>query len=594
VLTTAYQYSVRGWLTNTLVTAPNGLGGTNTMLNLSVSYFLNGNISQISNQNITNPSSTNPTYTNTYSYDWLNRLASASSTSSQIGSLFASEQYQFDNLSRMTTRTIGGTAYNYTYGNTAHVDAPTAYSYGSNTYSYDAAGNQTSGTVKGVSQTRSVDAENRISSVVTGTTTLSFVYDANGKRLMQSVTQGSSTDRTLYVGNLYEETLSKPGHPYIVYYYLGAKMVGERKGNYSSGNGQYRMVSDHLSSTTLTVDTASPPSVVYRAYYKPYGEVAFQSGASITSVGYTGQRLDGDSGLMYYGARYYDPVLSYFVSPDPTTPDAGNLKDYDKYLYVRGNPLRFIDEMGYTPDDHYIFVEGCVSGSSSGVEGAGCGNPDWGEYMTLLQRIYGTWQAEYRRLGEEWTYGSFDDWAGTHVHNVAAVTAGAGADEIGAVVSGLPIGTGVHLFGHSMGGAAVLAYLNRMRTVYENIDRGELYDLRAVRAYSVRVKSAILIDAADTAMPGSGFGDWAASHGIKVLDVDSPYDWVHHPAISGVEHNAGNYCNAYSATCPMEPTAYSDAMYGIWINNPMRRHYHDYTESHVSEEAYHFISNYWK
>jgi RHS repeat-associated protein len=233
----------------------------------------------------------------------------------------------------MTTRTIGGTTYNYTYGDTNHVDAPTKYN--GNSYKYDAVGTQITGTVKSVTQSRLVDAENRISSVVTGTTTLSFVYDGDGKRLIQSVTQGSSTERTLYVGNLYEETLSKPGHPYIVYYYLGAKMVGERKGNYSSGNGQFRIVGDHLGSTTLTVDTASPPAVVYRAYYKPYGEIAFQSGTSITSVGYTGQRLDGGSGSMYYGARYYDPVLSMFVSADPTTPDTKQPMDYDKQLYAR-------------------------------------------------------------------------------------------------------------------------------------------------------------------------------------------------------------------------------------------------------------------
>jgi RHS repeat-associated protein len=153
-----------------------------------------------------------------------------------------------------------------------------------------------------------------------------------------------------------------------VYYYLGTKMVGERKGNYSSGNGQFRIVGDHLGSTTLTVDIAFPPSVVYRAYYKPYGEVAFQSGTSLTSVGYTGQRLDGDSGLMYYGARYYDPVLSYFISSDINVPgvpqltlgfrpnqpasqgkgvESGSSLSINRFSYTLNNPIKYDDPNGH-------------------------------------------------------------------------------------------------------------------------------------------------------------------------------------------------------------------------------------------------------
>ena len=87
------------------------------------------------------------------------------------------------------------------------------------------------------------DAENRISSIMTGTTTLSFVYDGNGKRVVQNVTDASGkaaiTTSTLYVGNLYEEEVSSTQNPkpYTVYYFLGGKMVGMRKANYVAGNG---------------------------------------------------------------------------------------------------------------------------------------------------------------------------------------------------------------------------------------------------------------------------------------------------------------------------------------------------------------------
>jgi RHS repeat-associated protein len=160
-------------------------------------------------------------------------------------------------------------------------------------------------------------------------------------------------------------------------------------------------VGDHLGSTTLVVDTAPPPEVApkvkYREYYKPYGEAlvrynGWADGFTPTGVGFTGQRLDDESGLMYFGARYYDPVLSMFVSADPSVPDAKHAMDYEKYIYVRGNPLRYIDELGYAPEDYYIFAEGCVPGSVSGAAAAGCGHPDWGEYTLLLKSEYAMWQ----------------------------------------------------------------------------------------------------------------------------------------------------------------------------------------------------------
>ena len=318
-LYTNYSYDpLRAWMTSVVVTTTN-----NTFLNMSYSYYSNGDVQQIAQSATAGDINTSPTFTNTFSYDQLDRLSSASSTSSN-GSLFPTESYAFDTLGRMTQRTIGGTQYAYGYTDPSHVDAPTSYSYGSRSYAYNANGNQTSGTVYGTNQTRTFDQEGRVSQIVSGTVTTNFVYDANNTRIIKKTKQGVVTTNTLYVGNLYEEMLagSHGTNPYIVYYSLGGKLVGLRKGNYQSGNGQYRIVVDNLSSATLTVDTSSPPAVKYRQYYKPYGEVAFSAGTNQTSKSYTGQRLDADTGLVYYGARYYDPVLSYFVSPDSVVPNA--------------------------------------------------------------------------------------------------------------------------------------------------------------------------------------------------------------------------------------------------------------------------------
>ncbi len=173
----------------------------------------------------------------------------------------------------------------------------------------------------------------------------------------------NSVTRTLYIGNLYEEDIT-PGHgkAYTSYYWFGGKLVGMRKVEEFSSK-QYRVVGDRQGSTTLLVDTSTAPrpQVVQRTYYKPYGEVAWPAPALLptakvdptkyTSIGYTGQRLEKESGLMNYGGRFYDPVLSYFVSADPVSPDPNAPRSRNRYSYVLNNPPRYTDPSGYRCTD---------------------------------------------------------------------------------------------------------------------------------------------------------------------------------------------------------------------------------------------------
>jgi RHS repeat-associated protein len=171
---------------------------------------------------------------------------------------------------------------------------------------------------------------------------------------------GGTTTVTLYVGSLYEEDISNPNNPsppYTSFYYLGGSsgtVVGMRRANYASGNGQYRIVGDHLGSTTIIVDTSNPPNVVQRQYYKPYGEIALQTygggySSSLTSRGYTGQRLDQASGLMYYGARFYDAVLSNFLTADTIAPAQADPRSRERYAYALNNPIYYLDPSGHDP-----------------------------------------------------------------------------------------------------------------------------------------------------------------------------------------------------------------------------------------------------
>ena len=65
---------------------------------------------------------------------------------------------------------------------------------------------------------------------------------------------------------------------------------------------------------------------------------------------HTNQKADG-TGLYYYNARYYDPSLGQFVSPDTIVPDASRVLAYNRYMYSVGNPLKYNDPTGHVYED---------------------------------------------------------------------------------------------------------------------------------------------------------------------------------------------------------------------------------------------------
>jgi RHS repeat-associated protein len=53
-----------------------------------------------------------------------------------------------------------------------------------------------------------------------------------------------------------------------------------------------------------------------------------------------------DTGLYYYGARYYDPTIGRFISADTIVPSSMNPQALNRYSYVYNNPLKYIDPTG--------------------------------------------------------------------------------------------------------------------------------------------------------------------------------------------------------------------------------------------------------
>ncbi len=214
--------------------------------------------------------------------------------------------------------------------------------------------------IKRDSQTLTWDHENRLASV-SGGATESYLYDADGMRVKKT----SDGVETYYPFPHYEL------HDGVVvkYYFFNGMRVAQRRGSspitYLHGN--------HLGSTVL--ETSVIGVSVNDEKYFAYGEQR-DTGPVNTENQYTDQKRD-DTGLYYYGARYYDPALGTFVSPDSIVPEPTNVFDYNRMMYTRGNPLKFSDPSGNcsAPEagsgfivciDFFIQTEKILSGGGDG------------------------------------------------------------------------------------------------------------------------------------------------------------------------------------------------------------------------------------
>lgn len=83
--------------------------------------------------------------------------------------------------------------------------------------------------------------------------------------------------------------------------------------------------------------------------YASFGQTLTESGSVSNEIGFTGQRNDEGTGLVYMGARYYDPLLSRFISPDTVLPDVYNPQALNRYAYALNNPVNNTDPSGLRP-----------------------------------------------------------------------------------------------------------------------------------------------------------------------------------------------------------------------------------------------------
>ena len=119
----------------------------------------------------------------------------------------------------------------------------------------------------------------------------------------------------------------------IKYYFAANQRIAEN----STKDGVRYYTKDHLGSSTVITDAKGV--LILKTIYAPYGTETSSQGSANVAYKFTDKEQDS-TGLMDFGARYYDPVVGRFISVD-TAKDGENW-----YAYCGNNPLIYFDPDG--------------------------------------------------------------------------------------------------------------------------------------------------------------------------------------------------------------------------------------------------------
>jgi RHS repeat-associated protein len=317
-----------------------------TRYSYSINYAPNGNVLNAGD-------SVNGSWS--YTYDTLNRLISAVSPTTGISMTYdafgnrwqqtatAGSAPQPEVSFNGTTNRIDGTCYDAA-GNVLD-DGPCANPH---RYSYDGEGRLISGNYGAT--TYLYDAEGyRVAKQGGGSTSNVYFYDVAGRKAVETDGSLNVLRTEIYAGNRHLATYQGSGIYYTHTNWLGTEAAR------SDGSG-------NLCETISSL---------------PFGDAQQTSGTCSPSPNFfTGKERDTESGLDYFGARYYTSTMGRWMSPDwASKPEAvpystlDNPQSLNLYGYVLNNPLSHADADGHCCEsDFNSFSDhpGSFTGSSGG------------------------------------------------------------------------------------------------------------------------------------------------------------------------------------------------------------------------------------
>jgi RHS repeat-associated protein len=206
------------------------------------------------------------------------------------------------------------------------------------------------------------DFAERLSHITRGTTKAYYNYDGSGQRIRKIVEKGNIMEERSYLGGFeiwrkhVNGTLDTERETLHIMDDVKRIAVVETK---TVDNGtavdnpapiQRYQLGNNIESAALELDE-SANIISYEEYY-PYGETSYRAGRNASEASqkryrYTGKEKDEESGLYYYGARYYACWLGRWTAADPT----GLVDGLNLYMYCRGSPVGMVDPNGTRVDE---------------------------------------------------------------------------------------------------------------------------------------------------------------------------------------------------------------------------------------------------
>ncbi len=215
-------------------------------------------------------------------------------------------------------------------------------------YTFDANGNMLT---EGSGRSFGWDYGDRMRGFAEGTTTAAYMYDASGNRVKKVVRKSAALKEvTVYIDGGFEYLYTLDGTNTVhdetneVHVMDGRSRVARVKVESGQPDEIKYNLEDHLGNASFTMN--GDGSLILREEYFPFGETSF-GGYLIKRYRFCGKERDEESGLYYYGARYYAPWSCRFVSIDPL---AGKYPFYTPYQYAGNQPVNSVDLDGLEKD----------------------------------------------------------------------------------------------------------------------------------------------------------------------------------------------------------------------------------------------------
>ncbi|WP_437528490.1 DNRLRE domain-containing protein [Sorangium sp. So ce726] len=271
------------------------------------------------------------THTYEYEYDLAGRLTDVY----RDGVLAA--HYDYDPNGNRLARTSPAGTESGTYD-----DQDRILTYGTKTYDVSPAGDVTSvtDTATGDTMTLAYDARGNLRQVeLPDGTDIDYLVDGEGHRVWKRV-NGANVQGFLYRSELQPAAeLDGAGNVVARFVYGQERNVPDLM---IKGGVTYRILTDHLGSPRLVVNTATG-AVAQRMDFDEFGRVLSDTNPGFQPFGFAGGLYDRDTGLVRFGARDYDAETGRWTTKDPIGFNGG---DALLYAYAGNDPINRVDPQG--------------------------------------------------------------------------------------------------------------------------------------------------------------------------------------------------------------------------------------------------------